>query len=1350
MDRSQDQRNTETTENVHTNIETPFSASRSSPRAIDSSGFSRDPIHEPTNSNHENQARNVLHQLSARRPLEGVTVNSHSEAGVFIASPERHMRRRLSNTLSTGIGGFNAAESGRSWTRAGLLQPYSYRGGSSQQAHTAAVESGYLSPSASASGNSSALSPRLSPTPSPAPQSSTGFFSRTPDDIRASTVELSMLAVPLPRAQSDYLGAAGPSSFPPHRAWSPPTSIVEENENLPPSAPAGTFLVPHQMRTPLTAADLARLAYAHSASISRVAAQRTHVRDREPTFASLPDQLPSTIFIRPPMTLVHASFILLERGVLEQILTDVFSMLQTQTEWTSVPRVSSSFLASGASSSDSEAPTPRASSAEPDRNAQSEFSGTGPSPSAPVPSTPSGLSLLLAQQRSPPATPCSETQKQFGISQTQDSVPEGAPQSESLRQAETTSRRRMSTEEETPLLPSHSPTESSRGPSLYYGTRSRSVSPERRPWWSWTQRKPSAKPTEVCPTAFGNGHGLLADPGSGIFGKKKHGKPKWIRTAIASSVRRVLSKETAADVGKTALRSIPAVLLGMLLNVLDGVSYGMIMFPSNDVFQNFGGIGVSMFFVTTIVSQLVYSFGGSSFAGANGSMMIEVVPFFHILASEITRELGEDNVTQIVSTTMVAFVLSSVLTGLTFFLLGHLRLGVIIGFFPRHILVGCIGGVGVFLIQTGLAVCARIDDDEFSYSFETLKFFFGSGHVLALWMPALGLAILLRLITHRFNHQLIFPVYFIMIPAIFYTIVAAARLDIPTLRRTGWIFDTAGSSEAWYKFYSYYSWKNTSFRALWVTMPTQFALLFFNILHPPLNVPALAVSLDEDVDTNKELVAHGYSNLLAGVLGTVPNYLVYVNTLLFYRVGGTTRVSGFILALATFVLLVVGTGPIGYIPIMLVGALIFVLGIDLVKEALWDTRHRVNRSEYLTIISIMVCMTLWDFVVGVLFGIVVCCFFFVVQNSRRRSVRAMFTGESAMSAVRRPSSHRDYIRQVAKQTVVLRLQGFLFFGTIAQVEEAIRALVEPPAWQRNPIRFLVIDLTLVGGVDMSSAEAFVRIQRLLYLRDVTMVLCGFSENSPIGNALRSVGLLEEEGVELFSRFGDAMEWTENAYLRAWFMCQKSVADTACRPIALPGRQRSPAFNMTESFQNSPRRSEIHAIAGRTLENEDRYPELEDSSPDRTETENAYLALSKAFSSYGQVDFEQFRPLLSRFERITVTEGSVLWEQGDPPDGLYLIESGVLRAMYTFPDRKDTFEESMVGGTLAGELSALSNLSRNARVVVEKDAVLWKLSTEKLEELQKQHPKLAGVFIHLVLKVAKTDYDILLSALASRQ
>lgn len=85
--------------------------------------------------------------------------------------------------------------------------------------------------------------------------------------------------------------------------------------------------------------------------------------------------------------------------------------------------------------------------------------------------------------------------------------------------------------------------------------------------------------------------------------------------------------------------------------------------------------------------------------------------------------------------------------------------------------------------------------------------------------------------------------------------------------------------------------------------------------------------------------------------------------------------------------------------------------------------------------------------------------------------------------------------------------------------------------------------------------------------------------------------------------------------------------------------------------------------------------------------------------------------------------------------MYLIESGVLRASYSFLDRKDAFEESMVGGTLAGELSALSNMPRNSRVVIEKDAILWKLGIDKIEKLEVEHPELAREFFHLVLKGA---------------
>lgn len=73
------------------------------------------------------------------------------------------------------------------------------------------------------------------------------------------------------------------------------------------------------------------------------------------------------------------------------------------------------------------------------------------------------------------------------------------------------------------------------------------------------------------------------------------------------------------------------------------------------------------------------------------------------------------------------------------------------------------------------------------------------------------------------------------------------------------------------------------------------------------------------------------------------------------------------------------------------------------------------------------------------------------------------------------------------------------------------------------MRFLVLDLALVAGVDMSAAEAFVRVQRVLAARRVILCFAGVQEDAPIGRALASVGLLETEGVEVFETLNDAME-----------------------------------------------------------------------------------------------------------------------------------------------------------------------------------------------------------------------------------
>ena len=85
---------------------------------------------------------------------------------------------------------------------------------------------------------------------------------------------------------------------------------------------------------------------------------------------------------------------------------------------------------------------------------------------------------------------------------------------------------------------------------------------------------------------------------------------------------------------------VPAVFLGLLLNLLDALSYGIILFPlGEEAFKDLGPDGVSMFYVSCIVSQLVYS-SGSIFKGGVGSEMIEVVPFFHKMTYMIMGRMG--------------------------------------------------------------------------------------------------------------------------------------------------------------------------------------------------------------------------------------------------------------------------------------------------------------------------------------------------------------------------------------------------------------------------------------------------------------------------------------------------------------------------------------------------------------------------------------------------------------------------------------------------------------------------------------------------------------------------------------
>ena len=783
---------------------------------------------------------------------------------------------------------------------------------------------------------------------------------------------------------------------------------------------------------------------------------------------------------------------------------------------------------------------------------------------------------------------------------------------------------------------------------------------------------------------------------------------------------------------------LPAVFLGLLLNILDALSYGTILFPLGQaVFGDLGADGIAMFYVSTIIAQLTYSSGGSIFKAGIGSEMIEVVPFFHKMAFTILNRVGAENQKSVLATTILSFSISSILTGIVFFLMGACRLGSLIGFFPRHILIGCIGGVGWFLVATGLEVSARIEGN-LDYNLATLSKIFQADTVL-LWVIPLLLALVL-LKTQRFiKSNFLVGGYFVGVAVLFYFFKFAFDFPIETLRDRGWVFEAPPGNHPWYHFYTLYDFQAVHWGALAQTVPAMFALTFFGILHVPINVPALGIATGEDnLNVDRELIAHGVSNAVSGIAGSIQNYLVYTNSLMFMDCGGNDRLAGILLAIATFGILVAGPVIVGYIPIMVVGALIFLLGFELLIDALYETWGTLHRLEYLTVVIIVVTMGAWDFVVGILIGIILACISFVVQTSRKTAIRATYSGQIATSTVRRPPMQLKFLQEAGQQIFVIKLAGFLFFGTIVSVENRIRALLDEEAFRELPIQFLVLDFKDINGVDYSAADAFSRISRILRAKDVNMIISGLDVEGEIGQNLSSVDLFNEKNqVKIFEDLNGALEHCENSLLKAFYRRQDMLtgrhanSNIAAAQLEVP-KQRS-THSYSETMYGSPRRHHLHHVAETTLHDE------HSTTPKRWSSYKQPLPLLLQVLEDLSNEHEDFWfRAIGFFERRTFSQGSVLFYKGDHADCFYLLEDGILRADYDLPQGR--YSECIVSGRPCGELPFFSETPRTATMFAEKDSVVWELSEQNWQQVQKQEPDIAQELLKVSLKLTKERMD----------
>jgi CRP/FNR family transcriptional regulator len=85
-------------------------------------------------------------------------------------------------------------------------------------------------------------------------------------------------------------------------------------------------------------------------------------------------------------------------------------------------------------------------------------------------------------------------------------------------------------------------------------------------------------------------------------------------------------------------------------------------------------------------------------------------------------------------------------------------------------------------------------------------------------------------------------------------------------------------------------------------------------------------------------------------------------------------------------------------------------------------------------------------------------------------------------------------------------------------------------------------------------------------------------------------------------------------------------------------------------------------------------------------------------------------------------GEALFVAGDPSDGCYRLEQGLLKVVITSPQGDERISAVLGPGTIVGELAMIDGLPRSSSIFAVRDCELSFISRDAFEECTKRHPE----------------------------
>lgn len=474
------------------------------------------------------------------------------------------------------------------------------------------------------------------------------------------------------------------------------------------------------------------------------------------------------------------------------------------------------------------------------------------------------------------------------------------------------------------------------------------------------------------------------------------------------------------------------------------------------------------------------------------------------------------------ATVLLAISFTSLLTGLLFLILGVLHGGNLIRYIPYPVISGFLAGSGWILIQGGLNVMV-----ELQFSFDTLVLLFDVTMIVR-WLPGMIMALLIIWAVRRTNRVIVLPIFIVGALILFYAVLYSQTNNSQFATQSDWFLQGFSDDVLW-QYPDLKMITQIDGMLLLSQAGNIAAVIIISTLHFLLNASGMELVVDRELDLNHELAVTGAGNALSAMLGGgIIGFPSITFATLAHRMGSHGRIVGVMLTILLGLTLVFGASIITFFPRMILGGILMYLGFNFLVERLYDAWFQLPFKDYLIVLIIFVVIGMFGFLEGVAVGIVATIVLFVLEYSRISIVKQEFSGTVFRSNIDRSYAENAILRDMGQHIWVMKLQGFIFFGTSNEFFHRIQSRVLDP--EQEALLYVILDFRLVRGIDVSTVFDFIKLRQLAMLHGIHLLFAGVSTEVEEVLIDCGFGALNSDVSYQFSDIDHAMEWCEDKLL----------------------------------------------------------------------------------------------------------------------------------------------------------------------------------------------------------------------------